>query len=123
MVISIGRRQFISALGGAAVVRPLAAHAQQPVMPVIGFLSSAAFNAYGEGMPAFRRGLNETGFIEGQNVAIEYRSAEGQYDRLPALASDLVGRKVPSSLRQAASRPRSRPKQQPRLSDSLRHGL
>src|SRR5580704_4838714 len=94
MVISIGRRQFISALGGAAVVRPLAAHAQQPVTRVIGFLSSAAFNAYGEGMPAFRRGLNETGFIEGQNVAIEYRSAEGQYDRLPALASDLVGRKV-----------------------------
>ena len=72
----------------------LKAHAQQPVMPVIGFLSSAAFNAYGEGVPAFRRGLNETGFIEGQNVAIEYRSAEGQYDRLPALASDLVGRKV-----------------------------
>ena len=91
MVISIGRRQFISALGGAAIVRPLAAHAQQPV---IGFLSSAAFNAYGEGVPAFRRGLNETGFIEGHNVAIEYRSAEGQYDRLPALASDLVGRKV-----------------------------
>jgi putative tryptophan/tyrosine transport system substrate-binding protein len=94
MAISIGRRQFISALGGAAVVRPLAAHAQQPVMPVIGFLSSAAFNAYGEGVPAFRRGLNDTGFIEDQNVAIEYRSAEGQYDRLPALASDLVGRKV-----------------------------
>jgi putative ABC transport system substrate-binding protein len=94
MAISIGRRQFISALGGAAVVRPLAAHAQQPVMPVIGFLSSAAFNAYGEGVPAFRRGLNETGFIEGQNVAIEYRSAGGQYDRLPALASDLVSRKV-----------------------------
>jgi len=94
MAISIGRRQLISALGGAAVVRPLPAQAQQLVMPVIGFLSSAAFNAYGEGMPAFRRGLNETGLIEGQNVAIEYRSAEGQYDRLPALASDLVGRKV-----------------------------
>src|ERR1700722_16130602 len=94
MVISIGRRQFISVLGSAAVVRPLAAHAQQPVTPVIGFLSSAAFNAYGEGMPAFHRGLNETGFIDGQNVAIEYRSAEGQYDRLPSLASDLVGRKV-----------------------------
>ncbi len=90
-MISIGRRQFISALGGAAIVRPLAAHAQQAV---IGFLSSAALNAYGEGVPAFRRGLNETGFIEGHNVAIEYRSAEGQYDRLPALASDLIGRKV-----------------------------
>jgi ABC transporter substrate binding protein len=94
MVISIGRRQFISAVGGAAIVRPLVAHAQRPVMPVVGFLSSAAFNAYGEGLPAFRRGLNETGFIDGQNVAIEYRSAEGQYDRLAALASDLVGRKV-----------------------------
>ena len=56
-------------------------------MPVIGFLSSAAFNAYGDGVPAFRRGLNETGFIEGQNVAIEYRSAQGQHHRLPALAS------------------------------------
>lgn len=115
MAISIGRRQFISALGGAAVARPLAAHAQQPVMPVIGFLSSAAFNAYGEGVPAFRRGLNETGFIEGHNVAIEYRSAEGQYDRLPALASDLVGRKVSVLATAGGIRPRSRPKQQPRL--------
>ena len=95
MAIGIGRRDFISAIGGATVAWPLAAHAQrQAVMPVIGFLSSAAFNAYGEGVSAFRRGLIETGFNEGQNVTIEYRSAEGQYDLLPALASDLVDRKV-----------------------------
>jgi putative ABC transport system substrate-binding protein len=95
MAIGIGRRDFISAIGGATVAWPLAAHAQRPaVMPVIGFLSSAAFNAYGEGVSAFRRGLIETGFNEGQNVTIEYRSAEGQYDLLPALASDLVDRKV-----------------------------
>jgi hypothetical protein len=115
MAISIGRRQFISALGGAAVVRPLAAHAQQPVMPVIGFLSSAAFNAYGEGVPAFCRGLNETGFIEGQNVAIEYRSAGDNTIGCRRWRPIWLAARFPSSLRQAASRPRSRPKQQPRL--------
>ena len=72
MAIGIGRRDFISAIGGATVAWPLAARAQQPaVMPVIGFLSSAAFKAYGEGVSAFRRGLIETGFNEGQNVTIE----------------------------------------------------
>src|ERR1700683_4626078 len=94
MAIKIPRREFISALGGAAVVWPLKALAEQPAMPVVGLLSSASPNAFGEGVAGFRRGVNENGFIEGRNVAFEYRWADGQYDRLPALAADLVGRKV-----------------------------
>ena len=89
------RREFIKVLAGSAVTAwPFAARAQQPAMPVVGFINAAAPQDYKRQLAAFLKGLGETGYVEGQNVTIEYRWAEGNNDRLPALAADLVGRQV-----------------------------
>jgi putative ABC transport system substrate-binding protein len=93
MASHIGRRKVLATLGGAAVW-PLAARAQQPVIPVIGFLSGRSPSESPYAVKVFHQGLKEGGYVEGQNAAIEYRWAEGQYDRLPALAADLVRRRV-----------------------------
>src|SRR5882724_8734400 len=87
------RRELMLMLGGAITAAP-ALHAQQRALPVIGFLSSTSAEAYASRVAAYQWGLSEAGYVEGQNVAIEYRWAEGHYDRLPAMATDLVRRQV-----------------------------
>jgi putative tryptophan/tyrosine transport system substrate-binding protein len=88
------RREFNALIGGAVAAWPLAARAQHQATPVIGFLSSLSSNYISLRTPAFRKGLNESGYVDAQNIPIEFRSAEGQYDRLPGLVADLVDRKV-----------------------------
>src|SRR5262249_56765561 len=94
MTVTIGRRELLVALGGAAVGWPLAARAQQPTMPVIGFLSTAPPRLYEHRLRPFREGLKEAGYVEGQNVEIDYRWVEAQTNQLPALAAELIQRRV-----------------------------
>jgi putative tryptophan/tyrosine transport system substrate-binding protein len=105
------RREFITFIGGAVIVVPLGAHAEQPAMSVIGFLSSRSANDSARQVDAFRGALHDAGFIEGQDIAIDYSWADGQYDRLPRQAADLVGRRVAVIFAGALRHTRPRPRQ------------
>jgi putative ABC transport system substrate-binding protein len=94
MAIGIGRREFIAALGGATVGWPFAVRSQQAALPVVGLIRDGSADANARNVAAFRKGLSETGYVEGQNVMVEYHWLEGDYDRLPALMADLVRRQV-----------------------------
>src|SRR6516225_5795027 len=94
MRLCLRRREFIAALGGAAASWPLGARAQPPAVPVVGFLGTDSLDLYAIRLRAFHQGLRETGFIEGRNVAFEYRWAEGEYGRFATLLADFVSRKV-----------------------------
>ena len=94
MTVTIGRRELLAAFGGAAVAWPLAARGQQAAVPVVGYLDALSPGPNSPRVAVFRRGLAETGYVEGRNVAIEYRWAEGQYDRLPEMLAELVRRQV-----------------------------
>ena len=93
MTVTLGRRELLGALGGAAAW-PLVARAQQPAMPVVGFINGGSADASARFVTAFRQGLNETDFVDGQNVRVEYHWLEGKYDQLPALMADLIRRGV-----------------------------
>src|SRR4051812_19092759 len=108
-MLDMARRKLTTLMGGA-VAWPFVARAQQPAMPAIGFLGSASPDLWADRLRAFREGLSETGFVEGRNLAIEYRWAQNDNSRLPELAADLVRRRVASSPHRAARRQRSRPR-------------
>ena len=110
--VTVRRRDFIKVIVGSAVPWPLAAHAQQPALPVVGFVNIASAKGYAPQVSAFLKGLSEAGYVDGRNVAIEYRWAEGRTDQLPAMVADLVHRQV--AVIAATSTP-ARSRQRPRI--------